>query len=86
MDFGFLHSPNSILESNIDIIYTNLLKHYSIYPFNSRDLISKSPYCLPHSFSFDVSLENLVLDQLVIPYLMVFFFLVTCLLDILLIV
>ena len=56
------------------------------YPFNSRDLISKSPYCLPHSFSFDVSLENLVLDQLVIPYLMVFFFLVTCLLDIVLIV
>ena len=34
-------------------------------PFNSQDLISNSPYCLPYS-SFDVSFENLVLDQLVI--------------------
>ena len=35
-------------------------------PFNSQDLISNSPYCLPYS-SCDVSLENLVLDQLIIP-------------------
>ena len=34
--------------------------------FNSQDLISNSPYCLPYS-SYEVSLENLVLDQLVIP-------------------
>ena len=33
---------------------------------NSQDLISNSPYCLPYS-SCDVSLENLVLDQLIIP-------------------
>ena len=33
---------------------------------NSPDLISNSPYCLPYS-SCDVSLENLVLDQLIIP-------------------
>ena len=35
-------------------------------PLNSQDLISTSPYCLPYS-SYDVSLENLVLDQLIIP-------------------
>ena len=32
--------------------------------FNSQDLISSSPYCLPYS-SCDVSLEKLVLDQLI---------------------
>ena len=37
-----------------------------IKPFNSPDLISNSPYCLPYS-SCDASLENLVLDQLLIP-------------------
>ena len=35
-------------------------------PFNSQDIISNSPYCLPYS-SCDVSLENLALDQLIIP-------------------
>ena len=35
-------------------------------PLNSQDLTSNSPYCLPYS-SYDVSLENLVLDQLIIP-------------------
>ena len=35
-------------------------------PFNSQDLISNSPYCLPHS-SCDANLENLVLNQLLIP-------------------
>ena len=50
-------------------------------PFNSQDLISNSPYCLPYSFC-DVSLENLVLDQLIIPLLIFFYILVTCLLDI----
>ena len=33
--------------------------------FSTQDLISNSPYCLPYS-SCDVSLENLVLDQLII--------------------
>ena len=41
--------------------------------FNTQDLINNSPYCLPYT-SCDVSLENLVLDQLI-----------TCLLDIVLI-
>ena len=35
-------------------------------PFNSQDLLSNSPYCLPYK-SCDVSLENLVLDQLMVP-------------------
>ena len=35
-------------------------------PFKSQDLIINSPYCLPYS-SYDVNLEDLVLDQLIIP-------------------
>ena len=38
----------------------------ALNPFNSQDLISNSPYCLLYS-SCNVSLENLVLDQLIIP-------------------
>ena len=34
--------------------------------FDSHDLISNSLYCLTYN-SFDVNLENLVLDQLIIP-------------------
>ena len=41
----------------------NFSKHV---PFNSQDLISNSPFFLPYS-SCDVSLENLGLDQLIIP-------------------
>ena len=48
-----------------------------------QDLISNSPYCLPYG-SCDVSLENLVLDQLIIPFLRLSFILITCLLDIVL--
>ena len=33
--------------------------------FHSQDLIGNSPYCLPEN-SCDVSLKNLVLDQLTI--------------------
>ena len=33
------------------------------YPFQFQDLISNTPYTLPHN-SYDISLENLVLDQL----------------------
>ena len=35
-------------------------------PFHSQDLISNSPYYLTYN-SYDVSSENLVLDQLIIP-------------------
>ena len=51
---------------------------------HSKDLISNSPYCLPYN-SYDVSLENLVLEQLIIPLLIFFFILITSLLDIVLI-
>ena len=42
-------------------------------PFDSQDFISNSPYCLPYS-SCDVSLENLVLNQLIVPYLRFFLY------------
>ena len=51
------------------------------YALNSQGLISNSPYYLPYS-SCNVSLENLVLDQLIIPLLIFFFILIICLLDI----
>ena len=44
------------------------------------DLIINSPYYLSYK-SCDVSSENFVLDQLVIPQLIFFFILITCLLD-----
>ena len=50
-------------------------------PFNSQDLFNNAPYSLPYSFC-DVRLENLVLDQLIIPLLIFFYILITCLLDI----
>ena len=46
--------------------------------------ISNSPFCLPYN-SYDVSSDNLLLDQLLIPLLTFVFFLITCLLDIVLI-
>ena len=46
------------------------LKCHEIFTFNpltpNSHLISNSPYCLSYS-SCDVSLENLLLDQLIIP-------------------
>ena len=56
-----------------------------IKPLNSQDLISNSPYCLLYN-SCDVSLENLELDQPIIPWLIFFFIVITCLLDIVMIV
>ena len=37
-----------------------------INPFDSKDLISNSPYCLPHD-CYNVNSRNLVLDQRIIP-------------------
>ena len=48
------------------------------------DQICNFPYC-QHYNSYNVSLENLVLDQLIIPKLIFFFILVTYLVDIVLI-
>ena len=53
-------------------------------PFHPQDLISISPYWLLYNSS-DVSLENFVLDQLIIPQLIFVYILIPCLLDIVLI-
>ena len=47
-------------------------------------ILSNTPYCLPYS-SYDVSKENLVLDQLTIAQLIFLFILITSFLDIVLI-
>ena len=47
-------------------------------------LTSNSPYCQPYN-SYHVSSENLVLDQPIIPKFIFFFILITCLVDIVLI-
>ena len=44
-----------------------ILSFANIENFNSQCLFSNSPYRLPYS-SCDVSLKNLVLDQLKIPF------------------
>ena len=41
----------------------NLTSGTSLEPFQSQGLLSKSPYCPPYN-SYDVSVENMVLDQL----------------------
>ena len=51
---------------------------------NPLDFISNSPYCLPYNLC-DVGLKNLELDQPIIPLLIFFSILITCLLDIVLI-
>ena len=45
-------------------------------PFHSQDLISNSPFCLPYN-SYDISQENLGLDQPMISWLIFFFILLT---------
>ena len=47
-------------------------------------LTSNSPYCQPNN-SYNVSSENLALDQPIIPKFILFFILITCLVDIVLI-
>ena len=47
--------------------------------------MTNSPYCLPYNL-YDASLKNLELDQPVVPQLIFFFTLITCLLDIVLII
>ena len=43
-------------------------------------LLGNFPSCLPYN-SYDVSLENLELDQPIVPYLIFFFIIISCLLD-----
>ena len=55
---------------------------YQIYlPFNSQDVIRNSPYCLAYNL-YDSILENLELDQTIIPQLIFFFILIIYPLDI----
>ena len=62
------------LENYFRILTLDLLTVPS--PFNSQDLISNFPYCLPNDSHY-VSLENLVWNQFVI----IQYILVTCLHD-----
>ena len=51
-----------MLSNHSEIFHSSFLK--PVFPF--QDLISNSLYCLPYN-SYEVSSENLVLDQLIIP-------------------
>ena len=55
-----------------------------ILTLSLHDIIIYSSYCLPYH-SHCVCFENLVVDQLIMPSLIFFFILITCLLDIVLI-
>ena len=55
-----------------------------LYPFYADNLISNSPYYLLYNFN-DVSSENLVLDQTMIPQLMFFCILIISVIDVVLI-
>ena len=48
--------------------------------FIDKPFIPKFSLLLPHN-PYDISVENLVFDQLIIPWLIYFFILITCLLD-----
>ena len=66
-----------------------LLSNATIYfwfyePFHSQHALIYSPYCLPYHSHYVCS-ENMVMDQLIMPSFTFFFILVTCLLDIVLI-
>ena len=54
-------------------IFSNKLNNLNLLPFNSQDSIGDSPYCLLYN-SFDVSLENLKLDQPIIPFIFFLYF------------
>ena len=69
VDLGLMKKEPRLLGTSVRYPVINAgtnMYFYIPYPFNSQDLISNSPYCLPYS-SCDVNLENLVLDQLIIP-------------------
>ena len=42
-------------------------------PFHSQVFTSNTPFCLPHN-SYDVTVENLILDQLIFPLLIFLLF------------
>ena len=64
--------------------YDRLLSADEELTLSLPDQICNSPYCQP-SNSYNVSSENLVLDQLIIPKLIFFLILINYLVDIVLI-
>ena len=61
------------------LIYTCTGTYHTSY--NPLTQICTSPYCQPYN-SYDVSSENLVLDQPIIPKFIFFFILITHLINI----
>ena len=61
-----------------------LHESYTILTPELSDQICNSPYCQSYN-SFNISLENLILDQLIILKLIFFFIHFSCLVDIVLI-
>ena len=76
LQFSSLHqNQHSKFQFDLEIVDKKnhlvecLLLNSHLFPFpfiHSQDLISNSPYYLPYN-SYNVSSENLVLDQLIIP-------------------
>ena len=80
----FLLKPFPSERKALSYLWDLFYQHTLYWPFHSWHLISNSAYCLPHN-SYDVSSKNLVLNQLIIPKLIFFLILVTCLFDIVMI-
>ena len=75
---GKITPPVTIVLSHIKVRWAG---SYNFIPFNPQDILSNSRYCLPYN-SYEASLENLLLDQLVIPLIVFFLFLIAFLLGI----
>ena len=73
------------LENSMENMHTDV-RVWRVNPLNLwfPDHICNSPYYQAYN-SYNVSSENLVLDQLIIPKLIFFFILITYLIDIVLI-
>ena len=66
------------------MISTNIKNLHSNFCTSLHVEICHSPYCQSYN-SYNVNSENLVLDQLIIPKFIFIFILITCLLDVVLI-
>ena len=67
-----------MISTNIKNLHSNFCTSLHV------EICEISPYCQSYN-SYNVNSENLVLDRLIIPKLILFFILITCLLDIVLI-
>ena len=82
---GWRDTPSAgdeVIQVETEVNSTDLLVNLTLSLPQSHQ--GNSPYCLLYN-SVGVSLENLVLDQLINPSLIFFSILITCLLDIVLI-